>query len=54
MDALLVNVVMKCAISADSVDDSGLRFVLAMRNFTYLSKCLPPKEKAELNSQGLT
>ncbi|XP_043192763.1 dmX-like protein 2 isoform X3 [Amphibalanus amphitrite] len=38
----------------DSVDDSGLRFVLAMRNFTYLSKCLPPKEKAELNSQGLT
>ena len=38
----------------DSVDDSGLRFVLAIRNFTYLSKCLPPKEKAELNSQGLT
>ncbi|XP_037074654.1 dmX-like protein 2, partial [Pollicipes pollicipes] len=40
--------------SLDSVDDCGLRFVLAMRNFTYLSKCLPPKEKAELNSEGLT
>ena len=39
--------------SAESLDDCGLRFLLAMKHFTYLQKCLPMKQRAQLQKQGL-
>ena len=39
--------------SPESLDDCGLRFLLAMKHFTYLQRCLPMKQRAQLQKQGL-
>ncbi|XP_053214869.1 dmX-like protein 2 isoform X2 [Panonychus citri] len=41
-------------ISADSLDDCGLRFLLAMRQHTYLLRCLPYAHRKLLQKQGLS
>ena len=37
----------------ESLDDCGLRFLLAMKHFTYLQRCLPLSQRAQLQRQGL-
>ncbi len=40
-------------ISTDSLDDCGLRFLLAMKHFTYLLRCLPFSQRAQFQKQGV-
>ncbi|KAG8181368.1 hypothetical protein JTE90_008839 [Oedothorax gibbosus] len=40
-------------VTTDSLDDCGLRFLLAMRHFVYLMRCLPLSQRAQLQNQGL-
>lgn len=40
-------------IAIDSLDDKGLRFLTAMRQHVYLSRCLPMKQRAELQANGI-
>ncbi|KFM72487.1 DmX-like protein 2, partial [Stegodyphus mimosarum] len=40
-------------VTTDSLDDCGLRFLLAMRHYTYLLRCLPLGQRAQLQNQGL-
>lgn len=37
----------------DSLDDCGLRFLLAMRQHTYLLRCLPIGQRAQLQKAGI-
>ena len=39
--------------SPESLDDCGLRFLLAMKHFTYLQRCLPLAQRKQLQKQGL-
>ncbi|KAB7507520.1 DmX-like protein 1, partial [Armadillidium nasatum] len=39
--------------SMDSLDDCGLRFLLAMRQHTYLLRCLPIGQRAQLQKAGI-
>ena len=39
--------------SPESLDDCGLRFLLAMKHFSYLLKCLRPAERIKVQKQGL-
>uniref|UniRef100_T1IMB2 RAVE complex protein Rav1 C-terminal domain-containing protein n=1 Tax=Strigamia maritima TaxID=126957 RepID=T1IMB2_STRMM len=39
--------------SPESLDDCGLRFLLAMRHHSYLLRCLPPQQRVLLHKQGL-
>ncbi|KAE9556016.1 hypothetical protein FO519_000762 [Halicephalobus sp. NKZ332] len=38
----------------DSVDDCGLRFMMAMKQHEYLMKCLPIKQRQMMKSKGLS
>jgi hypothetical protein len=40
-------------LSLDSLDDCGLRFLLAMKHHCYLQKCLPLSQRAVIAKQGL-
>ncbi|GAB0086325.1 dmX-like protein 2 [Sergentomyia squamirostris] len=40
-------------ISTDSLDDCGLRFLLAMKHYTYLLRCLPLRERTNFQKQGV-
>lgn len=40
-------------ISSDSLDDCGLRFLLAMKHFNYLLRCLPIVQRAQFQRQGV-
>ncbi|UYV72066.1 DMXL1 [Cordylochernes scorpioides] len=40
-------------VTTDSLDDCGLRFLLSMRHYTYLLRCLPFVQRAQLQQQGL-
>lgn len=40
-------------IAIDSLDDRGLRFLTAMRQYVYLTKCLPMKQRTELRTTGI-
>lgn len=40
-------------ISSDSLDDCGLRFLLAMKHFSYLLRCLPLRERNQFQRQGV-
>ena len=40
-------------LSLDSLDDCGLRFLLAMKHHCYLQKCLPLSQRAVVAKQGL-
>ena len=37
-----------------SLDDCGLRFLLAMKQYTHLQKCLPMAQRKSLQKQGLS
>lgn len=40
-------------ISSDSLDDCGLRFLLAMKHYNYLLRCLPIVQRAQFQRQGV-
>ncbi|XP_066993059.2 dmX-like protein 2 isoform X2 [Anabrus simplex] len=40
-------------ISTDSLDDCGLRFLLAMKHYNYLLRCLPFAQRALFQKQGV-
>ncbi|GFY48442.1 dmX-like protein 2 [Trichonephila inaurata madagascariensis] len=40
-------------VTTDSLDDCGLRFLLAVRHYVYLTLCLPLSQRAQLQNQGL-
>lgn len=40
-------------ISTDSLDDCGLRFLLAMKHFSYLLRCLPLVQRTQFQKQGV-
>lgn len=40
-------------IAIDSLDDRGLRFLTSMRQYVYLTKCLPLNQRGELRSAGI-
>lgn len=40
-------------IAIDSLDDRGLRFLTAMRQYVYLTKCLPMKQRGDLRMTGI-
>nr|XP_024216080.1 dmX-like protein 2 isoform X4 [Halyomorpha halys] len=39
--------------SSDSLDDCGLRFLLAMKHYNYLVRCLPLSQRAQFQRQGM-
>ncbi|XP_034195931.2 rabconnectin-3 alpha isoform X6 [Osmia lignaria lignaria] len=41
-------------ISTDSLDDCGLRFLLAMKHYNYLIRCLPLAQRAHFQKQGVS
>ncbi|XP_044020160.1 dmX-like protein 2 isoform X2 [Aphidius gifuensis] len=41
-------------VSTDSLDDCGLRFLLAMKHYNYLIKCLPLAQRAQFQKQGVS
>lgn len=40
-------------VSTDSLDDCGLRFLLAMKHYTYLLRCLPLVQRTQFQKQGV-
>ncbi|KAG7196962.1 hypothetical protein KM043_000228 [Ampulex compressa] len=42
------------AVSTDSLDDCGLRFLLAMKHYNYLIRCLPLAQRAQFQKQGIS
>lgn len=40
-------------MSTDSLDDCGLRFLLAMKHYSYLLRCLPLSQRAQFQKQGV-
>ncbi|XP_055296544.1 dmX-like protein 2 isoform X5 [Sitodiplosis mosellana] len=40
-------------VSTDSLDDCGLRFLLAMKHYTYLLRCLPLAQRTQFQKQGV-
>lgn len=40
-------------VSTDSLDDCGLRFLLAMKHFSYLLRCLPLVQRTQFQKQGV-
>ncbi|XP_053689152.1 dmX-like protein 2 isoform X2 [Sabethes cyaneus] len=40
-------------VSADSLDDCGLRFLLAMKHYNYLLRCLPIIQRQSFQRQGV-
>ena len=41
-------------VSTDSLDDCGLRFLLTMRQHTYLLRCLPMSQRKLLHKEGIS
>lgn len=41
------------SISTDSLDDCGLRFLLAMKHYNYLLRCLPLSQRTQFQKQGV-
>lgn len=41
------------SVSSDSLDDCGLRFLLAMKHFSYLLRCLPLVQRNQFQRQGV-
>ncbi|CAH1397585.1 unnamed protein product [Nezara viridula] len=39
--------------TSDSLDDCGLRFLLAMKHYNYLVRCLPLSQRAQFQRQGM-
>lgn len=40
-------------VSTESLDDCGLRFLLAMKHYTYLLRCLPLAQRTQFQKQGV-
>lgn len=40
-------------VSTDSLDDCGLRFLLAMKHYNYLLRCLPISQRQSFQKQGV-
>lgn len=40
-------------VSTDSLDDCGLRFLLAMKHYSYLLRCLPLAQRTQFQKQGV-
>lgn len=40
-------------VSTDSLDDCGLRFLMAMKHFNYLIRCLPLAQRNQFQKQGV-
>lgn len=40
-------------VSTESLDDCGLRFLLAMKHYTYLLRCLPLAQRTQFQKQGI-
>uniref|UniRef100_A0A336LP03 CSON007414 protein n=1 Tax=Culicoides sonorensis TaxID=179676 RepID=A0A336LP03_CULSO len=40
-------------LSTDSIDDCGLRFLLAMKHYNYLLRCLPLSQRSQFQKQGV-
>lgn len=40
-------------VSTESLDDCGLRFLLAMKHYTYLLRCLPLAQRNQFQKQGI-
>lgn len=40
-------------VSTDSLDDCGLRFLMAMKHFNYLLRCLPLAQRNQFQKQGV-
>ncbi|KAF5272292.1 hypothetical protein FQR65_LT04949 [Abscondita terminalis] len=40
-------------VIVDSLDDCGLRFLLAMKHYSYLLRCLPLAQRAQFQKQGV-
>ncbi|XP_022913173.2 dmX-like protein 2 isoform X2 [Onthophagus taurus] len=40
-------------VITDSLDDCGLRFLLAMKHYNYLLRCLPLAQRAQFQKQGV-
>ncbi|XP_018327674.1 dmX-like protein 2 isoform X2 [Agrilus planipennis] len=47
------NVGQSSEVIADSLDDCGLRFLLAMKHYTYLLRCLPLAQRTQFQKQGV-
>lgn len=43
----------EAAVSTDSLDDCGLRFLMAMKHFNYLILCLPLAQRTQHQKQGV-
>ncbi|XP_035791967.1 dmX-like protein 2 isoform X1 [Anopheles albimanus] len=41
------------SVSTDSLDDCGLRFLLAMKHYNYLLRCLPISQRQSFQRQGV-
>ncbi|XP_065223519.1 dmX-like protein 2 isoform X2 [Planococcus citri] len=41
-------------VSSDTLDDCGLRFLLAMKHYNYLLRCLPLVQRAQFQRQGVS
>ncbi|XP_077514309.1 rabconnectin-3 alpha isoform X3 [Amblyomma americanum] len=52
-DSVRQNYEMSIQATPDSLDDCGLRYFLAVRHHTYLVRCLPLAQRAQLQRQGL-
>lgn len=42
------------SISTDSLDDCGLRFLMAMKHYNYLIRCLPMAQRVQFQKQGVS
>ncbi|XP_044575804.1 dmX-like protein 2 isoform X2 [Cotesia glomerata] len=42
------------SVSTNSLDDCGLRFLLAMKHYNYLIRCLPLSQRAQFQKQGVS
>ncbi len=38
----------------DSLDECGLRFLIVVKQYTYLVRCLPPAQRGQLQKQGIS
>ncbi|ODM97221.1 DmX-like protein 2 [Orchesella cincta] len=38
----------------DSLDECGLRFLIVVKQYTYLVRCLPPAQRVQLQKQGIS
>lgn len=48
-----INVLSLWFYVSDSLDDCGLRFLLAMKHYNYLLRCLPIAQRAQFQRQGV-